>query len=245
MAQVAQRENCHSRADGLSCARQRRQRPAVTLAIFDLDNTLIAGDSDHLWGEYLCQQGLVDATHFAAENDRFFADYQRGELDIDAYLAFVLAPLIGSGASDIARLQEAYMRDCIGSIMLPQAAALLQEHRERGHRLLIITATNEIVTRPIADALGVADLLGCQVEYENGVVTGRATGTRTYREGKVIRLHEWMSEESETLEGAWFYSDSHNDLPLLEVVDNPVAVDPDGTLRARATAEAWPIISLR
>ena len=217
----------------------------MTLAIFDLDNTLIAGDSDHRWGEFLCRLGIVDAHRFAAQNDRFFADYQRGELDIDAYQTFVLAPIAGRSLSSLADWQAQFMRDWIEPIMLPQAARLIAGHRSRGHRPLIVTATNEVVTRPIADALGVPDLLGCQVELREGVLTGRPTGTRTYREGKVRRLREWMHDEGETLDGAWFYSDSHNDLPLLELVDNPVAVDPDAQLAAVARERGWTVLSLR
>jgi HAD superfamily hydrolase (TIGR01490 family) len=217
----------------------------VTLAIFDLDNTLIAGDSDHRWGEFLCREGLADGEAFRRENDRFYADYQRGELDIDAYLRFVLGPVAGLTLEEVAPWQQRFLEECIESIMLPQASALLEDHRERGHRLVIITATNELVTRPIADALGVQDLLGCSVEVRDGTLTGEATGIRTYREGKVHRLREWMASEGEGLEGAWFYSDSHNDLPLLEVIDNPVAVDPDPQLEAAARARGWPVISLR
>jgi HAD superfamily hydrolase (TIGR01490 family) len=218
---------------------------AVTLAIFDLDNTLIAGDSDHLWGEFLCRRGLVDSDTFRRENDRFYAAYQRGELDIDAYLRFVLSPVAGRRPADIEPWRRAFLEECIGPIMLPGAAQLLEQHRQQGHRLLIITATNELVTRPIADRLGVADLLGCAVEIIGGRLTGEATGIRTYREGKVHRLRAWLEEQGEALAGAWFYSDSHNDLPLLEVVDHPVAVDPDAQLREVATARDWPVISLR
>lgn len=217
----------------------------MTLAIFDLDNTLIAGDSDHRWGEFLVAEGIVDSDHFSRENDRFFADYQRGALDIDAYLTFVLAPLAGRSLDAIAGWQMRFLSECIAPIMLPSASALIEKHRSQGHRPLIITATNEVVTRPIADILGVSDLLGCQVEIRDNVITGRPTGTRTYREGKVQRLREWMTAESEVLDGAWFYSDSHNDLPLLEIVDHPVAVDPDDTLAAVAAERGWPLISLR
>lgn len=217
----------------------------MTLAIFDLDNTLIAGDSDHLWGEFLCRRGLVDAEEFGRRNDGFYADYRRGALDIHAYLEFVLAPVRGRSLEELRGWQGEFMRDYIEPIMLDAAAELLASHRARGHRLLIITATNELVTRPIAQALGVDTLLGCQVESVDGVVTGRATGTLTYREGKVTRLQEWAQAESESTEGAWFYSDSHNDLPLLEVTDNPVVVDPDEVLAAEARRRDWPVISLR
>ena len=217
----------------------------MTLAIFDLDNTLISDDSDHRWGEFLCERGIVDAEWFGRENDRFYDDYQRGELDIEAYVRFALAPVAGRSFEEIAELRADFMATCIEPLMLPAAERLLQSHRDDGHRLLIITATNELVTRPIAERLGVSDLLGCAVEVVDGRITGEPTGTLTYKEGKVARLHEWMSEEGESLEGSWFYSDSHNDLPLLQAVDNPVAVDPDPTLEAKARENGWSVISLR
>ena len=217
----------------------------MTLAIFDLDNTLIAGDSDHLWGEFLCDRGVVDGEVFRARNERFFQDYQRGELDIAAYTTFALGPLAGRTPRSVAHLRVEFMRECIEARLLPAADALLDRHRERGDRLLIITATNEFVTRPIADRLGVAELLGCRVEQVDGRFTGRATGTLTYREGKVRRLHEWMAGAGEVLEGAYFYSDSHNDLPLLERVDHPVLVDPDERLAAIGRNRGWPGITLR
>ncbi|WP_439107708.1 HAD family hydrolase [Congregibacter sp.] len=217
----------------------------MTLAIFDLDNTLIAGDSDHLWGEYLCSQGMVDKSSFHAANEGFYADYQRGELDIEAYLAFALAPLAGRSLDSLTALQAGFIRDCIEPILLPAAAELIQSHRDRGDRILIITATNEFVTRPIAALLGIEELLGCAVEITDGVLTGRATGTLTYREGKVQRLTEWLAREEEVMDGAWFYSDSHNDLPLLEIVDNPVIVDPDDRLAQIGSERGWRQISLR
>lgn len=217
----------------------------MPLAIFDLDNTLIAGDSDHLWGEFLCARGVVDSAVFRARNERFFQDYQRGELDIAAYTAFALGPLAGRTPQSLASLHAEFMRECIHARLLPAADALLGRHRERGDRLLIITATNEFVTRPIAERLGVAELLGCRVERVDGRFTGRATGTLTYREGKVRRLHEWMAAEGEALAGACFYSDSHNDLPLLECVDNPVLVDPDERLAATGRERGWAGITLR
>ena len=217
----------------------------MTLAIFDLDNTLIAGDSDHLWGEFLCDRGIVDSVHFRARNAAFYADYQRGDLDIEAYVAFALEPLAGRSVQSMAELQREFLHQHIQPLMLPAAEALLAAHRARGHRCLIITATNEYVTRPIAARLGVQELLGCGVEVVDGVFTGRPSGTLTYREGKVKRLQEWLSEEREALDGAWFYSDSHNDLPLLERVDNPVLVDPDPTLASVGRERGWPRITLR
>lgn len=217
----------------------------MTLAIFDLDNTLIAGDSDHLWGEFMIRRGQVDSADFKRRNDGFYADYCRGELDILAYLEFALSPMAGRPLVEIRRWQQEFVDEWIDPLMLPAAAQLLDRHRNLGHRLLIITATNELVTGPIADALGVDTLLACGVEVVDGIVTGRGRGTPTYREGKVTRLREWLADETESIDGAWFYSDSHNDLPLLEQVDNPVAVDPDEQLAAVAKSRGWPVISLR
>lgn len=217
----------------------------MTLAIFDLDNTLIAGDSDHLWGEFLCDRGIVDGEDFRVTNARFYADYQRGELDIAAYATFALAPLVGRTPQDMAPLLDDFIRTCIDPLMLPAARALVATHRRQGHRPLIITATNEFITTPIAGRLGIADLLGCAVEMRDGRYTGHPTGTLTYREGKVRRLQEWLQAERESLAGAWFYSDSHNDLPLLEAIDHPVLVDPDATLDRLGRERGWPRITLR
>lgn len=217
----------------------------MTLAIFDLDNTLIAGDSDHLWGEFLCHKGLVDDRQFRAENDRFYADYQRGNLNIEAYVEFVLAPLAGRSLDELASLHADFMREAIDALLLPAATTLIEHHRAQGHRPLIITATNEFITRPIGARLGITDLLGCAVEIHDGKLTGGTVGTLTYREGKVTRLREWLAGQNESLEGAWFYSDSHNDLPLLELVDNPVAVDPDDQLELAARDRGWPVMTLR
>jgi HAD superfamily hydrolase (TIGR01490 family) len=217
----------------------------VTLAIFDLDNTLIGGDSDNLWGKFLCDEGLVDGEGFAQRNDQFYQDYQRGELDILAYLRFALGPLKGRPPEVLADWHARFMRSCIEPIMLPRASALLDDHRERGHELLIITATNAFITRPIADALDVEHLLASDAEIVDGLYTGEPSGVPCYHEGKVIRLKSWLLDTGHSLDGAWFYSDSHNDLPLLEIVDNPVAVDPDERLRARAAQMGWPVISLR
>ena len=217
----------------------------MTLAIFDLDNTLIAGDSDNLWGLFVCEQGLVDGEGFAARNDHFYADYQSGSLDINAYLRFALGPLKGHSQGELDAWHRDFMTGKIEPIMLPKAAALISDHRERGHELLIITATNHFITRPIATALGVAELLACEAEIVDGLYTGEPCGVPSYHAGKVTRLYDWLDGRDTTLEGAYFYSDSHNDLPLLELVDNPVAVDPDDKLLARARELGWPVISLR
>lgn len=217
----------------------------MTLAIFDLDNTLIAGDSDHRWGEYLCEQGLVDPARHKQENDRFYADYKRGCLDVDAYLRFALGPIAGMTEQQVAALQQAFVNDCIEPLLLDKAFALLADHRQRGHTLLIITATNTVVTRPIATRLGVEHLIGSDAEVIAGCYTGNPSGLPAYREGKITRLADWLKNRTENLTGAWFYSDSHNDLPLLSQVDHPVVVDPDPTLAAHAAHKGWPVLSLR
>ena len=217
----------------------------MTLAIFDLDNTLIAGDSDHLWGQFVCEQALVDSASFARDNERFYRDYQAGNLDIDAYLRFALGPLKGRSPDELAPLHRQFMREKIEPIILPQALRLIDSHRRQGHRLLVITATNHFITRPIVDALGIADLLACEAEISDGRYTGEPTGIPSYHSGKVLRLQAWLQQQQLALAGSWFYSDSHNDLPLLEQVDYAVAVDPDPTLKARARESSWPIISLR
>jgi len=217
----------------------------MALAIFDLDNTLIAGDSDHSWGEFLVAEQRVDAQQFKKSNDQFYADYVAGRLDIFAYLEFSLRPLTEIPMSELRALQTKFMQQVIAPMQLSKAQALLKKHREAGDRLLIITATNRFVVEPICHSLGVTEILAAEPEIADGRYTGRVVGTPTYQQGKVIRLKEWLQEQSETLEGSWFYSDSANDLPLLLEVDNPVAVDPCDRLREKAEDKQWSIISLR
>ena len=217
----------------------------MTLAIFDLDNTLIAGDSDHSWGQFLIDEGLVDKDEVKAINDAFYADYQSGTLDIQAYLSFALSFLVGKEPEFLAELHDRFMDRCIEPIMLDAARDLLEKHRQQGDTLLIITATNRFITGPIAARLGVDNILASEPECIDGRYTGKPTGVPCFQEGKITRLNQWLEDRDDTLEGAWFYSDSHNDLPLLKLVDNPVAVDPDDRLRAHAQEQGWPIISLR
>lgn len=217
----------------------------MALAIFDLDNTLLGGDSDHAWGEFLIQQGIVDSAAFKARNDAFYADYQRGELDIMAYLTFALEPASRLSSDELHALQQRFLADVIQPMLLPKAQALLGQHRQQGDYLLIITATNRIVTQPIADLLGVDSLLASEAEYLDGRYTGQPTGIPCYQHGKVERLHSWLADNPFSLDDSYFYSDSHNDLPLLGQVGKPVAVDPDERLRAVAKEKGWPVISLR
>lgn len=217
----------------------------MAIAIFDLDNTLIAGDSDHRWGEFMCTTGRVNPKTFARTNDAFYRDYQTGNLDIHAYVKFALGPIAGAAVEEVAPLQKQFLDEWIEPMLLPAAFDLIDQHRQAGDTLLIITATNTVVTRPIADRLGIKHLLGCEAEITNGRYTGNIVGTPTFREGKIHRFHEWINAHQLSPEGAYFYSDSHNDLPLLEAVDHPVAIDPDASLRQRAEAMGWPVRSLR
>ena len=218
----------------------------MTLAIFDLDNTLIAGDSDHLWGDFLVERGLVDSARYKATNDQFYQDYKDGRLDIHAYLRFALQPLTEHALSNLMDWRDEFLREKIAPIMLPAAGALLRKHRDQGHSLMIITATNDFVTGPIAESLGVDYLLATRAEMIDERYTGEIDGVPCYREGKVQRLHEWLQQHpAETLADSWFYSDSHNDLPLLRKVAHAVAVDPDPVLLREAQGAGWPVISLR
>lgn len=217
----------------------------MALAIFDLDNTLLAGDSDYLWGQYLVEQGLVDAADYDATNKRFYQEYLDGTLDIHAFLNFALQPLARHEPDLLHGWRNEFIAKKIHPVVLPAAKELLAEHRRRGDTLLIITATNRFVTEPIAALLGVEHLLATEPEVVDGRYTGRFRGIPTFREGKIRALEHWLERHQENLAGSWFYSDSHNDIPLLQFVEHPVAVDPDPALRAHAESQGWPVISLR
>jgi len=217
----------------------------MRLAIFDLDNTLLAGDSDHAWGEYLVQRGLVDGVWYKAENDRFYADYCAGKLDIIAYSEFVFSFLARHDPAWLQQLHAEFMRDCINALMLPKARDLVESHRDAGDELLIITATNRFITEPIARAFGIPHLLATEPDMADGRYTGKVRGVPCYKEGKISRLHDWLAGQGQRYGETWFYSDSRNDLPLLETVDRPVAVNPDAVLEAHARERHWPILDLR
>ena len=217
----------------------------MKLAIFDLDNTLLNGDSDYLWGQFLVDQGHINPAEFERDNQRFYQDYQDGRLDIEAYLQFALRPLAQNDMETLLTWHAQFMDEYILPIVLPKGRALIENHRRQGDYPLIITATNAFITAPIGRYLGVETTLATQPELIADQYTGKYIGTPTFREGKVKRLYEWLDETGHTLEGAAFYSDSHNDLPLLEHVSRPIAVDPDDKLREIAQARGWDIISLR
>ncbi|MDN7131925.1 HAD-IB family hydrolase [Halomonas sp. MC140] len=217
----------------------------MSLAIFDLDNTLLSTDSDHAWGEFLLEQGVVDPIAYREANERFMADYNAGKLDMAAFLQVALKPLADNLPEQLSAWHQQFMVSKIEPHILPKAEELLARHRTQGDTLLIITATNRFITAPIAERLGVDNLIAVNPEVKEGRYTGRVSGIPSFREGKVTRLNQWLEQQDLSMDGAWFYSDSHNDLPLLEKVDHPVAVDPDETLRKVAEERQWRIMSLR
>lgn len=218
----------------------------MTLALFDLDNTLLAGDSDYAWGQFMVNKGMVDREHYERTNRAFHEQYKRGTLDIHAFSAFAFQPLSERGMEELAALHREFMATVIMPMITDKARALVEEHRRQGHTLVVVTATNSFITRPIVEqGFGIPHLLATEPKIVDGRYACEIEGVPCFREGKVTRLHQWLEDRQETLAGSHFYSDSHNDLPLLELVDHPVVVDPDPILHATAQARGWPIISLR
>ena len=217
----------------------------MPLTIFDLDETLIAADSDHEWGQFVVDKGLVDAQKHKKKNDDFYEQYKAGQLDIDEYLQFSCSILTQYSIEDLHRFRSEFVAQRILPIILDKAQDLVKKHRQLGDTLLVITSTIEFVTRPIVDEFGIDILIAPDPEIVSNRYTGRIVGVPSFAAGKVTRLEQWLANRQDSLEGSSFYSDSHNDLPLLRLVDNPVAVDPDPILREKAEENQWPIISLR
>lgn len=217
----------------------------MSLAIFDLDNTLIADDSDYLWGQFLVDQGIVDKSYYESANAKFYDDYKQGTLDIVEFLRFSLHPLAEHEPEQLYQWREQFIEEAIKPLLLKPAQQLIAKHRERGDTLLVITATNRFVTEPIVRLYGIENLLATTPEFIDGRYTGGFDDIPCFQEGKVKLLEAWLKNSTETMQDSWFYSDSHNDLPLLKLVDHPVAVDPDQKLTEFADAANWPIISLR
>jgi HAD superfamily hydrolase (TIGR01490 family) len=216
----------------------------MALALFDLDNTLLAGDSERAWCEFLLDIGVLDGDGFRAENERLYNEYLAGTLNIYESIAFQLKILTEYSPDELRRWQKEFMVSRIEPMITPAAVALVDKHRAAGDELAIVTASNSFVSRPIAERFRIPTLLAIELERVGNRYTGRTLGTPTFREGKVIRLLEWLQETGHTLEGSYFYSDSHNDLPLLKRVENPVAVDPDPILYDFAEGVSWPILYL-
>jgi HAD superfamily hydrolase (TIGR01490 family) len=217
----------------------------MALALFDLDNTLLADDSDFLWGCFLVEKALVDKSTYDENNQRFYADYKNGTLDIFAFLAFSLKPLTQLSSEKLTALHKEFMHKHIIPAMTKKGLAKIKQHRDQGDTTVIITATNRFVTSPIAEAFGVDDLIATDPEILNGKYTGKVAGTPCFQEGKLTRLNQWLKNTSLDLNDSIFYSDSHNDLPLLEKVTIPVAVDPDEQLKKIAEQRNWQITSFR
>ena len=217
----------------------------MSLAIFDLDNTLISDDSDYLWGQFLVDQGIVDKDQYEEANAKFYDDYKQGKLDIVEFLNFSLAPLAQNDPEQLYKWRTQFIEEIIKPIQLKPAIRLVNKHRFRGDTVMVITATNRFVTEPIVKLFGIDILLATTPEFVDGRYTGKFEGTPCFQEGKVHLLNKWLEDSEETMENSWFYSDSINDLPLLKLVDNPVAVDPDDKLREHAEEKNWTCMSLR
>lgn len=220
----------------------------MKLALFDLDNTLLSGDSDFEWAQFLIELGVIDRELYEAKNQHFYEQYKAGTLDIHEFLDFQLKPLSRHARKVLDGWHEEFMRDKMRGMMGKPAQELVERHRSAGDICVIITATNSFVTAPIAHAFGVEHLIATEPEQIDGEFTGRVAGVPSFREGKITRLESWMSERGwnwNSFSDTTFYSDSLNDLPLLGKVRHPVAVDPDATLRSHAEQHGWRIISLR
>jgi HAD superfamily hydrolase (TIGR01490 family) len=220
----------------------------MNLALFDLDNTLLAGDSDYNWSLFLIEEGLLDAKTHHDRNEQFYLDYKNGNLDIYKFLEFQLKPLSQHPRAFLDELHTKYMQRTIKPMMTNKAQDLVNHHKAQGDLCVVITATNSFVTRPIASAYGIEHLIGTDPEEAAGEFTGGVAGVPSFQDGKVTRLNQWLEARGQQLSDfpiSYFYSDSHNDLPLMKLVTNPIAVDADATLRAYAHEHSWPQISLR
>lgn len=217
----------------------------MALALFDMDNTLLTGDSDFEWGRFLVEQSLVDRDEYEEKNTYFFEQYAQGTLDIFEYSRFVFKQLAMRSMDELNELHQQFMQKHIRPMMSQKGQDLVVKHQEQGDTLVVITATNSFIATPIVKAYGIEHTLATNPKIEDGRYTTEIDGTPCFKEGKVTRLNEWLANNDESLFGSIFYSDSFNDLPLLEMVEKPVAVDPDERLEYTATQRGWDIISLR
>ena len=220
----------------------------MNLALFDLDNTILAGDSDYNWSRFLIQEGYLDGAIHAEKNEKFYADYKAGTLDIYAFVEFQFKPLARNPRTVLNQLLKKYVEEVIKPMITEKARALVKRHQEEGDLIIVITATNSFITKPIAELFGIENLIGTDPEEKEGEFTGKVSGLPSFKEGKVTRLEAWLKGKNLSLasfEKSYFYSDSHNDLPLMQKVTHPVAVDSDDILSEYAQSKGWPQISLR
>ena len=220
----------------------------MNLALFDLDGTLLPIDSDHAFGEFMVRLGWADGEDFRRANDLFYAQYQAERLDVDAYIRFATAAWRERSAAELAAASAQFMREVIEPAVTEAARTLLRRHADAGERVVIVTATNEFITRPIATRFGVAELIATELQRDaHGQVTGAVQGVSAYREGKVTRVQQWLEGHGcrwGDFERITFYSDSTNDMPLLERATHPVATNPAPALERIATQRGWPILRL-
>ena len=220
----------------------------MNLALFDLDNTILAGDSDYNWSRFLIQEGYLDASYHAERNEKFYADYKKGTLDFYAFVEFQFRPLARNPRKILNQLLLKYVEEVIKPMITEKSYMIVKQHHDQGDLLVVITATNSFITKPIAQLFNIDNLIGTDPEEINGEFTGKISGMPSFKDGKVIRLEAWLKNKNLSLsdfEKSYFYSDSHNDLPLLQKVTHPVAVDSDNILKEYAKTRGWPQISLR
>jgi HAD superfamily hydrolase (TIGR01490 family) len=220
----------------------------LNLALFDLDNTILAGDSDYNWSRFLIQEGYLDGAIHAEKNEKFYADYKAGTLDIYAFVEFQFKPLARNPRTVLNQLLKKYVEEVIKPMITEKARALVKRHQDESDLIIVITATNSFITKPIAELFGIENLIGTDPEEKEGEFTGKVSGLPSFKEGKVTRLEAWLKGKNLSLasfEKSYFYSDSHNDLPLMQKVTHPVAVDSDDVLSEYAKSKGWPQISLR
>ena len=213
----------------------------MALAIFDLDKTLITGDSDFLWGEFMSENGMVDRANYQKRNADFFKQYTLGKLNISEYLEFCLEPLSRFSYDELRNYHRSFLEEKIRPIISNDAIKQVEKHRDQGDTLLVLTATNRFITSPIVAEFGIENLLATEIEFIDGRFTGKVLGEPCFQEGKIEHLKRWISNRNISLDGSYFYSDSHNDLPTLKLVDYPNVVNPDNKLREIALKRNWPI----
>ena len=218
----------------------------MSLAIFDLDNTLIGGDSDYLWGEFLCDEGIIsDQESFQKMNEYFYHQYEIGKLDIYAWAEFSFKILTEYSLDELNELRQNFIQTKIKPIFLERAQGCINKHKENGDTVLVITASNTFITSPIVEMYGIDHFLATQPEFKSGRFTGKVSGIPCFQSGKIDNLMPWLDKNGEDLIGSYFYSDSHNDLPLLELVDNPIAINSDKVLTSVALENGWPVLNWR